>query len=91
MKTDLKSVTALCKRVAKDIRNTAAIVELVPDEHGYRLAEEWAGSLVEDLALAAAQMAALTRALRKQRVKKTEQLEKNLKAERAKLFAKGGA
>lgn len=90
MKTDLKTVTALCQRVAKELRPVAHMVELVPSEHGYRLAEEWAGGITEDLALAAAEMAKLTRALRVQRVKKTERLERRLRAERAKLDTKGG-
>lgn len=94
MKTDLRSVTAVCKRVAKELRETATMTELVPSEHGYRLAEEWAGSIVETLAEAAAQMAILTRALRKQRVRETDRLECRLRAEQrqhAAKIAKGGA
>lgn len=91
MKTDLKSVTAHCKRVAQELRDAANLAEILPSEHGFRLAEEWAGGLVEQIACAAADMALLTRALRKQRVRKTERAEKRLRAEARKLTAKGGA
>ncbi len=88
MKTDLKSVTAHCKRVAKELRAAAHMAEMVPSEHGYRLAEEWAGSIGEELACAAADMAILTRSLRCERVRKTKRLERRLKAEQRKHAAK---